>query len=204
MRERPTHCINGHEFTPENTYVWPKTGKRVCRACQRERSYRSYVGKANARKAAHQRELEARYPAPSDIELAWAAGLFEGEGTVTINSGGREGYTRSFVTVTNTDRQVVDFFHARWGGCLQRVLKASPRSPNARDCYVWSLNGSAHIALFVTQVLPFIQTARVRRKMELVLEAHAAREQGSRDPDYKARCAEYMTRMRELNRRGIH
>ena len=27
-----THCIRGHEFTPENTY-YPKRGGRVCRAC---------------------------------------------------------------------------------------------------------------------------------------------------------------------------
>src|SRR5690242_19244746 len=30
----PTHCKNGHEFTPENTYVW--RGRRSCRACNRE------------------------------------------------------------------------------------------------------------------------------------------------------------------------
>lgn len=32
-----THCINGHEFTPENTYRRPDTGHRMCRACGRER-----------------------------------------------------------------------------------------------------------------------------------------------------------------------
>lgn len=29
----PTHCINGHEFTPENTRK--KGTRRLCRACQR-------------------------------------------------------------------------------------------------------------------------------------------------------------------------
>lgn len=29
-----THCANGHEFTPENTYVWPKNGHRSCRKCR--------------------------------------------------------------------------------------------------------------------------------------------------------------------------
>lgn len=33
---RKTHCANGHEFTPENTYVWTN-GHRTCKTCNRER-----------------------------------------------------------------------------------------------------------------------------------------------------------------------
>lgn len=32
-----THCGNGHEYTPENTYVRRGGGARSCRACNRER-----------------------------------------------------------------------------------------------------------------------------------------------------------------------
>lgn len=34
-----THCVNGHEYTPENTY-WRPSGQRDCRACIRERARR--------------------------------------------------------------------------------------------------------------------------------------------------------------------
>lgn len=34
---RQTHCINGHEFTPENTYVRPDRIARMCRECRRQR-----------------------------------------------------------------------------------------------------------------------------------------------------------------------
>ena len=30
-----THCDHGHEFTPENTYVWARNGWRQCRTCMR-------------------------------------------------------------------------------------------------------------------------------------------------------------------------
>lgn len=35
QQPRRSHCIRGHEFTPDNTYVKPSTGKRSCRACRR-------------------------------------------------------------------------------------------------------------------------------------------------------------------------
>lgn len=35
-RER-SHCPHGHEFTPENTYIYPADGSRRCRECMRER-----------------------------------------------------------------------------------------------------------------------------------------------------------------------
>lgn len=37
-----THCIHGHEFTPENTYVAPGKGGRQCRTCNRQRRRESY------------------------------------------------------------------------------------------------------------------------------------------------------------------
>ena len=32
-----THCIRGHEFTPENTYTYP-SGKRGCMLCRRNQN----------------------------------------------------------------------------------------------------------------------------------------------------------------------
>lgn len=37
-----THCINGHEYLPENTY-WRKNGGRVCRTCHILRMRRTYA-----------------------------------------------------------------------------------------------------------------------------------------------------------------
>lgn len=34
INARKTHCVNGHEFTEENTYLRP-TGGRMCKACQK-------------------------------------------------------------------------------------------------------------------------------------------------------------------------
>jgi hypothetical protein len=39
---RKTHCVNGHEFTPENTRIRIRDGRisRDCRACDRDRYHR--------------------------------------------------------------------------------------------------------------------------------------------------------------------
>ena len=42
-----THCINGHEFNKENTYVWQ--GERTCRSCANSRQKRYRVKKKEAK-----------------------------------------------------------------------------------------------------------------------------------------------------------
>lgn len=52
-RPQPTHCLHGHEFTPENTRV-EQSGKRNCRICTSERGKRYYLSvKADPRKNEH-------------------------------------------------------------------------------------------------------------------------------------------------------
>jgi HNH endonuclease len=36
-----THCSKGHEYTPENTYISPKKGRRDCLTCRKERNRQS-------------------------------------------------------------------------------------------------------------------------------------------------------------------
>ena len=47
-----THCKNGHEFTPENTYPREggRSGRRACRACNRQ-AQRAYRARKAARGA---------------------------------------------------------------------------------------------------------------------------------------------------------
>ncbi len=42
-----THCPYGHEYTPDNTYVIPKSGGRTCRTCGAARC-RTYAARQRA------------------------------------------------------------------------------------------------------------------------------------------------------------
>lgn len=138
-------------------------------------------------------------PQPPLADLIWAAGLFEGEGTVTITRSGRRGYTRPLVQVTSTDPEVIEVFQTRWPGCIQ------VRQPggNAREAQAWSLNVRPAIRTFLTDLLPHFRTSRVRLKAELVIEDVDARVQGSGAPGYLAACHERRERVAALNRRGV-
>jgi len=59
-----THCSNGHEFSPENTWI-SKVGARVCRTCSR-RSKRAWNAKPDVRK----RKNEARRKDPARLAAA--------------------------------------------------------------------------------------------------------------------------------------
>lgn len=47
VQARKTHCKNGHEFTPENTYVNRNRNERVCRLCM-NRAQREYQQRKRA------------------------------------------------------------------------------------------------------------------------------------------------------------
>jgi len=45
IHARKTHCVHGHEFTTENTYIHPRTGYRSCNMCRREKDRRNSARK---------------------------------------------------------------------------------------------------------------------------------------------------------------
>ena len=49
--EQRTHCVNGHEFTPENTRQRADGAGRVCRACHADEAKRSRARLARERAA---------------------------------------------------------------------------------------------------------------------------------------------------------
>lgn len=135
-------------------------------------------------------------------DLDWAAGLFEGEGTITIGVRKSDRTFRLICTVGNTDFAVIAFFHDRWPGWVQ---PAYGERPGRRPSRSWTVAGPRAEA-FVREIGPYLRTERVRRKADLALEFRAAQSRRKlvwTAPGYKAEQERIYQAMRALNRRGV-
>ena len=138
---------------------------------------------------------------PTERELAWAAGLFEGEGTVTIGRRGYDDTYRLIVTIQMTDPEVISWFDTRWPGWTQ----IAPRPGRRKPAYVWTLNAQRAEA-FLQDIEPFIQSSRVRAKVDVAFRFRALQailKRVGRGPAYKDAQRALYGEMRTLNRRGV-
>jgi hypothetical protein len=155
---------------------------------------------ATARWEARCARIESRKHV-SDIDCAWAAGHFEGEGTVTLTRAGRIMYVRPQVSLSSTDVVNVEFFHERWPG-YRRSFTPKRATGNVQVAHVWNLNSGERIQAFLLDILPQIRTARVRAKIEIVLADIKDRGLYQQQPEIRARSEHRRLAIRRLNAKG--
>ena len=162
------------------------------RACKRWRA------KLKATKIAAELTIIESRPKWLSKDLSWAAGMFEGEGTLTISKTGY-GCTRPIVCLTNTDETIPHFFNDRWPGQLGWH---QPKKGNARPALTWALNARTPIAIFLMDMAPYWKTPRVTEKARLLMADIDARRHAAKDNMYRADCHARKQQMAKLNRRG--
>jgi len=140
-------------------------------------------------------ELKSQPAVVYPIALSWAAGMFEGDGTVTIS--GTPQRNRDIVTLTSTDPFTIGFFTERWGG---HVRTYQPKG-NAKIAHRWDVAGAGAYA-FLRDVLPYVRRPTVRERFEIVMASYESRKMGQRSPGYHEGRAELIKRIRLLNHRG--
>lgn len=69
------------------------------------------------------------------VDLAWAAGFLEGEGSFCTN--GKKGYP--VVQAFQVEREPLDYLRSFFGG---RLTHHSRSNPNAQDIWCWRANGT--------------------------------------------------------------
>lgn len=130
-------------------------------------------------------------------ELAWAAGLFEGEGSVRISKPAARNWGSLNVDVPNTDEAIVRFFADRWGGSIHYS------APSGRRRGYWRWRCAAkQAAEFLVVIRPYIVSPRVAQKIDHGLEFQQQKRKSS-DESYRQDQWEAYWWMAELNVRGV-
>jgi hypothetical protein len=203
---RKAACKYGHLLTEANSYIYERKGTRagtfkvMCRICHREAQNRRWQKDRLFRAAARAARIEDWKRNISRTDLAWAAGHFEGKGTISISSTGHGGYARPHASLASTDRQVIDLFSTWWPTSIAGK-KLRFRTPNSKAVYRWEINSASKVRAFIDQIRPHLRTERCRAKFalvseftDLILAPHIGRT--------RPRHPEYIDAIRRLNHRG--
>jgi hypothetical protein len=100
----------------------------------------------------------------SQIDIAWAAGLFEGEGCITkLNRG-----TTIQLSITSTDYDVLEKFKGIVG-CGTIYLNGTPRKDTHKQAYRWALSASRDVKVILGLIRPHLCLRRAEKADEALL-----------------------------------
>ena len=147
-------------------------------------------------------------PKPTEVELAYAAGIVDGEGYVGIKCSEREKEQKSrshrvYLSVGNTDERMVKFLNDKFGGTYYYAERGSS-SPNAKPMYTWKLSAISAVT-FLKQVLPYLITKKERAEIAIKFQdtiSNANKAKGITEELLEIRDA-YMGEMFRLNKKGV-
>jgi hypothetical protein len=136
------------------------------------------------------------------MELPYAAGLFDGEGSVTITkpSPGSPRRHRVVVQIAMTHRPTIEAVKARFGGRIQSVNQAK-YNPNAKMRFDWRLSDASALE-FLELVYPWLITKK--RAADIALDFPAGLRGRASSDALLAERESLRLSLGEENRRGCN
>lgn len=147
-----------------------------------------------------------------ELLYAYMAGLVDGEGTISVKSESKTRPYTGYLTICNTNYDVMLIFEQEFGGKVRKRNWSSSQkniSQNWKPCYEWQL--SKHQAAKVVQILlPYIKIKK--RQGILLLRLDKIKQRYNRaykrwHPEIGERCnriyAKIKDECKKLNKRGL-
>lgn len=103
---------------------------------------------------------------PTDVEIAWAAGLFEGEGTAQMSK--RDRGTR--VRVVMNDLDVLETFNRIFPGHMRTRLDARGTTQ-----HIWQRSSADTVSEFISTILPYMHSRRTARLQAVLAQANSVK-----------------------------
>jgi hypothetical protein len=116
------------------------------------------------------------FPPVLSIEtLAYVAGLFDGEGSIVIgcSPGRTKQRNPSYwlqVSITNTDKQLIDWLHDTFRGHIADNSHCPSRGKQ-RPCWAWRVT-SKQAQSFLQKILPYLRTKKPQALIAIEFQDH--------------------------------
>ena len=113
------------------------------------------------------REVTLELLGTTELEIAYLAGLFDGEGCVTVSREVRQGKerVRARISVAMTTPEPLFIYKRIFGGAIS---VREPKRKNWKTCYDWHLQGGK-VALFLRALEPYILVKKDKLLLSLSL-----------------------------------
>lgn len=104
-----------------------------------------------------------------ETDVAWAAGLFEGEGCISIYA-----EDRPRLSMAMTDRDVMERFQSIVGGLLNGPLprRMSRNGTLCQALWEWRLSGIDDVTRCLDAFLPYLGARRRARAADVIAQYH--------------------------------
>ena len=139
-----------------------------------------------------------------ETDLAYAAGIIDGEGNIGIYANtSMAGYPRYRlrVRVTNSDEWLIHWLKNNFGGSIG--VQQQPEGKNWKPAWYWTI--SCNTAMnFLVEILPYLRLKKSQAELAIEFQKARRRKLGRRFSDEERAVAEAQTiLMRSLNKRGL-
>lgn len=122
---------------------------------------------------------------PTDTELAYAAGIIDGEGYVQIQRHKRSDYSAGYhyymaIAVAMVDPIVPIWLEQTFGGSLHHYER---KEPNAQPYYRWS-TGTKKAQWFLELILPYLKTKKAQAEVAIEFQKLKSENRGKNHKYY--------------------
>jgi hypothetical protein len=133
----------------------------------------------------------------TEAEKAYAAGLFDGEGSILIGKLRRTKGHTLVVTLAMREPTAVTWLQERWPGSFRPETRR-PKTREAFTCWRWRRFTSA-AAAFLSDMLHYLLVKQAQAKLAIEFQSHKTLKFGRRlTPDVLAFDEDYRTRLLAL------
>lgn len=112
--------------------------------------------------------LDAQY-SPTELDWAWAAGLFEGEGCISHGPVPGKCETRRWIQIDMCDRDVLERFW-RIVGSGNEPYEVIRDNPNHKNIWHWKCSSWPEVERILLKILPLLGERRAAKARELLAD----------------------------------